>query len=113
MLEAVETVPAHAKEIKSSLNKAMKKHKKTLDEIAQSSNHTAPFNFEDIHAAIEKRYPKNTSTMQKHLLTVASAIWSMQSNQQQHIEIDRVVKKIMENRPALNYWKRIEKMQRH
>lgn len=33
ILEAVETVPATKKEIKSSLGKLMKKHKKTLDEL--------------------------------------------------------------------------------
>lgn len=33
VLEAVETVPATKKEVKSSLNNLMKKHKKTLDEL--------------------------------------------------------------------------------
>jgi hypothetical protein len=33
VLEAVETVHASKKEVKTSLNKLMKKHKKTLDEL--------------------------------------------------------------------------------
>jgi hypothetical protein len=33
ILEAVETVPATKKEVRSSLSKLMKKHKKTLDEL--------------------------------------------------------------------------------
>lgn len=33
VLEAVETVPASKKEVKKSLSKLMKKHKKTLDEL--------------------------------------------------------------------------------
>lgn len=33
ILEAVETIPASKKEVKHSLDKLMKKHKKTLDEL--------------------------------------------------------------------------------
>jgi hypothetical protein len=84
-------------------------NRKVLNEIAQAANKKPPFTYEDIFSAIEKRFPKNKNEIKAHVVTVASAIWSMQSNQKQHQQIDQAVKRIMKQHPELDYWKRIHR----
>jgi hypothetical protein len=85
-------------------------NRKVLNDIAQTANKKPPFTFDDIFDSIDKRYPKNKNEIKAHVVTVAAAIWSMQSNQKEHPQTNQAVKKIMQQHPELDYWKRIHKL---
>ncbi len=84
-------------------------NRKVLNDIAQAANKKPPFTFDDIFNSIDKRYPKNKNEIKAHVMTVAAAIWSMQSNQKQYPQVNQAVKKIMQQHPELDYWKRIHR----